>query len=1107
MQDPGNLDAQLACKEREWKELQALRIQQLETALAEATSQLSSQKDRFLRLRNDFQYNLHVLEERDRELERYDAMAVRVQAEDSARQEELSELRIQVAKLQDALKEERRLNEDLQAQYQRRGVEHRLQLEKVQTVKEDEIQRLREENETLKRDLQRRIQESEGELALQKQEMMADFDSELRKREHEFNLRLDEMRNMVLSHELKVKLLSKEMEVHAQAHSQATEALQVSEQLCQQAQKEITRRDWDLKNTAAVKDSRIKELKEKLRQVGVRHKQEEEANNRKHAELERWARKNEAAVEAMKEAHASDLQDEKRRTIELVAQLDRLVLEKERVDKSHENDLQQQAQQIQELRTQLEKTQAGWDAYITQVSKETVAKDTELLSAREREGKVRADLQKCKEDLERYKQQLANGIQREQALEQKRVQLELDWERRCEEAHAEHYLKSEELIQSLTQTRDQMSAELREKEQELQETLSLLRSVTIERDQALQVARLAPSAVSQATGEESSSFASEEIRRLQQQNSSLREVVAEMRRQMETLSREVPSAQNPANTLHTDPACSTTGTTEYNQALEEELQNLKAKCRRLEDQLDEASKAANPIPPSAPVLPISSDNAYLQNHIRSLNETIGGLRAEKVASAAAIKKQEVRLAHLESMVAQLTQQCHSRQMENEGLRLELANQKREAVSKETGLKQKVSTLEMQLEEVKREAEEYQKGSLLHNLQTVALGDQVSALKLDIASRREPIVLEQSEMVKQLQEENLNLRQQLLLHCSGKGAAVGDVSLLQSKLKQAAHWISRLSQDKRQLIEMGNRLRAQLAEAGLDNARHVETGSKPSLLEKDPPKSASQSRGRLSTLEQLQYKLTTQELQYAQRDQSKKKPIIVLPHFSGSESEDKDRSVNPWNPSEILQHSVSKENTPPVPLASSPHTMLSSVGTDESLRDLWQMLEHGMSPTVLTTSDNEDRGEAVSTHISMSVCVRHARSPCSRQHISRHIRLKFANDNLDDPEQAWEKVMWSDETKIEIFGINTTSRVWRQKKAEYNPKNTIPTVKRGGGNLKRGDGVASAEEGALPGPPIRIQGFKSLVQERKKKARTSSDPVKKNRPVGKVVKIRNYNIKD
>ncbi len=29
----------------------------------------------------------------------------------------------------------------------------------------------------------------------------------------------------------------------------------------------------------------------------------------------------------------------------------------------------------------------------------------------------------------------------------------------------------------------------------------------------------------------------------------------------------------------------------------------------------------------------------------------------------------------------------------------------------------------------------------------------------------------------------------------------------------------------------------------------------------------------------------------------------------------------------------------------------------------------------------------------------------------HARLKFAKDHLDDPEEAWEKIMWSDETKI------------------------------------------------------------------------------------------------
>ncbi|KAI4876539.1 hypothetical protein NFI96_002227 [Prochilodus magdalenae] len=61
------------------------------------------------------------------------------------------------------------------------------------------------------------------------------------------------------------------------------------------------------------------------------------------------------------------------------------------------------------------------------------------------------------------------------------------------------------------------------------------------------------------------------------------------------------------------------------------------------------------------------------------------------------------------------------------------------------------------------------------------------------------------------------------------------------------------------------------------------------------------------------------------------------------------------------------------------------------------------------------------------------------------RLKFAHDDWDDPEESWEKVLWSDETKIEPFGPNSTHRVWRTKN-EYHPKNTIPTVKHGGGSI-------------------------------------------------------------
>ncbi len=58
------------------------------------------------------------------------------------------------------------------------------------------------------------------------------------------------------------------------------------------------------------------------------------------------------------------------------------------------------------------------------------------------------------------------------------------------------------------------------------------------------------------------------------------------------------------------------------------------------------------------------------------------------------------------------------------------------------------------------------------------------------------------------------------------------------------------------------------------------------------------------------------------------------------------------------------------------------------------------------------------------------------------RLKFASNS----EENWVKVLWSDETKIELFSINSTRRVWRRRNAAYDPKNTIPTVKHGGGTI-------------------------------------------------------------
>ncbi|KAG2458113.1 TCB1 transposase, partial [Polypterus senegalus] len=62
------------------------------------------------------------------------------------------------------------------------------------------------------------------------------------------------------------------------------------------------------------------------------------------------------------------------------------------------------------------------------------------------------------------------------------------------------------------------------------------------------------------------------------------------------------------------------------------------------------------------------------------------------------------------------------------------------------------------------------------------------------------------------------------------------------------------------------------------------------------------------------------------------------------------------------------------------------------------------------------------------------------------RLQFAKDHVDKPEGYWKNVLWTDETKIELFGLNEKRYVWRKENTAFQHKNLIPSVKHGGGSI-------------------------------------------------------------
>uniref|UniRef100_A0A8C4SMH5 Transposase n=1 Tax=Erpetoichthys calabaricus TaxID=27687 RepID=A0A8C4SMH5_ERPCA len=81
---------------------------------------------------------------------------------------------------------------------------------------------------------------------------------------------------------------------------------------------------------------------------------------------------------------------------------------------------------------------------------------------------------------------------------------------------------------------------------------------------------------------------------------------------------------------------------------------------------------------------------------------------------------------------------------------------------------------------------------------------------------------------------------------------------------------------------------------------------------------------------------------------------------------------------------------------------------------------------------------------------------SKKHMAA--RLEFAKRHLKDSQTMRKKILWSDETKIELFGVNARRHVWRKP-------GTIPTVKHGGGSIMLWGCFSAAGTGRL----VRIKG--------------------------------------
>ncbi|XP_019721224.1 coiled-coil domain-containing protein 57 isoform X2 [Hippocampus comes] len=870
----GHLEALVANKEREWKELHARRIHLLEDSLKKAKEECSSLRHQNQKLKEDFQYNLSILDEREKELERYDVITLRAVNAEQNRQEELGRLRLQVAALEEKRAKDAEARQEELRLSQKRAAQQKLQLDELRHSMTGTIQKQTEEHERVKLEAQHRLREMEGELTRQKQEVTATCAKQLGHREHEFNLKLDEMHAALLSKDLKIKLLSKECEAQSQARMQATRALKASEELCEQFRAKL-QHEVDLKNEAtAVKEVRIKELEDKLKRTENKLKKQKDDLIKKNEDVTRALKEKDEQLEARCQAHKEQLKRTEKHVIKLKNDLEIQAAKACLAQKDLAVSLAEKDDIIKRLRTEVTTAQTDWERCMSQTSNEMVGKNTELITLQNRISKLQAELERSREEINRYKQDVNAGLKREAALEQARVQLELEWQERYDAVKAKHYLANEQLIQDLTLARDQAKAELSEKEKELHDLTLLLPSVKKGSDKAAQ--GLTPKPDAQAS----------EMNSLVEQNSFLRAVVSQMRKDMEDLGHLVPHQQNklqafPAKAVQASEATAAPPTTEPlakhpdtsantipaylsddAQALKQEVVLLNARCRHLEEQLEGASGLPKSVPAAGTLKETPAQTCMGKPHPHD-QRSQEVLCLDQRAESTAMRSQAARGPHAE-----------------------------------------------------------QGGS----------GHAV---------------------VQQFQDENLYRWQQQLTSALMAGAASGNVqgvkrniALAHARLKQAASYIARLSKEKQQLIQMGNCLRARITSTGLEEA-----------IEQKKDSATNEQHDRLSALEQLQYRLTTQELQYAVRQMAH----TVAEHAASSDSRgppmegDGNLCYTRHEPADESGTSKMSDKTPLISQQQNSlevKTQPSSGESLQSLKEIWEILDHGLSSSVYSEGESE-----------------------------------------------------------------------------------------------------------------------------------------------------------
>eukprot|EP00039_Didymoeca_costata_P005427 m.81599 g.81599 ORF g.81599 m.81599 type:complete len:752 (-) comp12815_c0_seq7:2535-4790(-) len=443
-------------KEKEWRAAEETKANGLTAALKSSVKELEDMKTKFKLLKDDFKYNLGLLESRDQELAKFDVAYAELSQLLHNKDADISDLKVELDAARSNLNREKGNVQQLRYEYDKKLRKSQEDMNAWKVAKEIEITQLEDMHIQDKQELENKLKATEQKLNTIESELTVKNDMKLQQELRQLKQQLSEALQGATDSECRAQQVEVDLRASNSKLEDLKNDLQKESYLRIDAEKKQREKEWE-----------IKSLQHEVETIAstFQWQMEREKNNLANTIADLHGKMAVLQVEVEQahltaEARVKALQDQERDLKNTVREAQRAtddmrkeLFKAEEVQAKHTAVLKSKEAELQQSKETMMEMQREFSHSLS-------ARDAELRSLNENMKRKEDRYQTMAMDVERYKQENVQLSQTESQLKHQLKQKDDEWGHHVEQAKTQLKIQQDDFVRQLLDERRQLASKL-----------------------------------------------------------------------------------------------------------------------------------------------------------------------------------------------------------------------------------------------------------------------------------------------------------------------------------------------------------------------------------------------------------------------------------------------------------------------------------------------------------------------------------------------------------------------------------------------------------------------------------------------------------------------